>query len=68
MSEIESFFSNPGPLAEVISGFTPREAQTTMAKAVATTIKERGSLIVEAGTGTGKTFAYLAPALLSKKK
>ncbi|AEP30331.1 ATP-dependent DNA helicase [Brumicola nitratireducens] len=68
MSEIESFFSNPGPLAEVIAGFTPRDAQTTMAKAVATAIKERGSLIVEAGTGTGKTFAYLAPALLSKKK
>ena len=68
MSDITSFFSNPGPLSEVISGFTPRESQTTMAEAVAVAIKERGSLIVEAGTGTGKTFAYLAPALLSKKK
>lgn len=68
MSEIESFFSNPGPLAEIIAGFTPRESQTTMANAVADAIQERGSLIVEAGTGTGKTFAYLAPALLSKKR
>lgn len=68
MSDIASFFSNPGPLSEIISGFTPRESQTMMAEAVAKAIKDKGTLVVEAGTGTGKTFAYLAPALLSKKK
>ncbi len=68
MIDIADFFSNPGPLADVIPGFSPRAAQTEMAVAVADTIKDKGSLIVEAGTGTGKTFAYLAPALLSKKK
>lgn len=68
MSEISYFFSEQGPLAEVISGFTPRQAQTDMAEAVAEAIKSKGSLVVEAGTGTGKTFAYLAPALLSKRK
>jgi ATP-dependent DNA helicase DinG len=68
MSKIQDFFSSDGPLSEVIKGFTPRDAQTQMADAVANTIKEKGSLVVEAGTGTGKTFAYLAPALLSKKK
>ncbi|MBF7072499.1 ATP-dependent DNA helicase [Glaciecola sp. MH2013] len=68
MSDITDFFSNPGPLSDVIKGFIPRDAQTAMAEAVGEAIKNKGSLIVEAGTGTGKTFAYLAPALLSKKK
>ena len=68
MNDIADFFLNPGPLADVIPGFSPRAAQTEMAVAVAEAIKDKGALIVEAGTGTGKTFAYLAPALLSKKK
>lgn len=68
MSEISYFFSEQGPLAEVISGFTPRQAQTDMAEAVVDAIKTKSALVVEAGTGTGKTFAYLAPALLSKRR
>ena len=54
-----------GPLARQVPGFAPRLPQQRMAQAVDATLEEGGSLIVEAGTGTGKTFAYLAPALLS---
>ena len=52
-----------GPLAEVIPGFAPRDAQQRMAVAVADALQARSTLVVEAGTGTGKTFAYLAPLL-----
>src|SRR5512139_3855665 len=58
-------FSEEGPLAEALPGFRPRPEQVAMAEAVADTLEERGKLLVEAGTGTGKTFAYLVPALLS---
>ncbi len=57
-----------GPLAARIPGFAPREQQQTMAEAVADALAETAALIVEAGTGTGKTFAYLLPALLSGQK
>jgi len=56
------------PLARSIPGFTPRDQQIAFADAVAKTIAQRGQLIAEAGTGTGKTFAYLVPALLSGGK
>ena len=65
MSKISSIFSEKGQLSDAIDGFKPRQAQTDMAKAVETAIKQKDVLIVEAGTGTGKTFAYLAPALVS---
>jgi ATP-dependent DNA helicase DinG len=68
MSSIELAFSAQGKLAESIRGFKPRQPQTDMAIAVADAIEEKTSLVVEAGTGTGKTFAYLVPALMSKKK
>ena len=68
MPTINNVFSSDGLLASAIKGFVPREAQTEMAKAVKHAIETTGSLIVEAGTGTGKTFAYLAPALLSDGK
>ena len=68
MPSLEDVFSGSGLLAEAINGFKPRQAQTDMAKAVASAITNADSLIVEAGTGTGKTFAYLAPVLLSKGK
>ena len=68
MSKISSIFKKNGQLSEAIDGFKPRQAQTEMATAVETAIKQKGQLIVEAGTGTGKTFAYLAPALSSNKK
>ena len=57
-----------GPLARHLPGFAPRAAQQAMAEAVAAAMDERSTLICEAGTGTGKTFAYLVPALLSAKK
>ncbi len=52
-----------GPFARQVPGFVPRAVQQQMADAVARAIEARASLLVEAGTGTGKTFAYLVPAL-----
>lgn len=57
-----------GPFARLIPGFAPRPQQQEMAEAVACALEERSVLIAEAGTGTGKTFAYLVPALLSGQK
>jgi len=61
-------FATDGALAQKIEGFKPREPQRLMAQAVSTAIKNKQGLVVEAGTGTGKTYAYLAPALRSGKK
>ncbi len=57
-----------GPLARHIDGFAVRPEQQAMAAAVERALAERGRLVAEAGTGTGKTFAYLVPALLSGMK
>lgn len=57
-----------GALARAIEGFAPRPAQQRLAEAIAEAIRGRGELIAEAGTGTGKTYAYLVPALLSGKR
>ncbi|HEY4581442.1 MAG TPA: DEAD/DEAH box helicase, partial [Lysobacter sp.] len=57
-----------GELARNIPSFATRPAQQDLAAAVADAIDRRGTLLAEAGTGTGKTFAYLVPALLSGKK
>lgn len=65
---LDKVFAKNGVLSEVITGFTPRESQTQMAQNVEKVIHTEQSLVVEAGTGTGKTFAYLVPALLSEKK
>lgn len=62
---VRQVFAPDGPLVRDISGFTPRAGQTEMALAVARTVQGGGALVVEAGTGVGKTYAYLAPALLS---
>ncbi|MBL4942031.1 MAG: ATP-dependent DNA helicase [Colwellia sp.] len=67
MTLVAQAFSHDGALAKAIDGFSPRQAQTDMALAVAKAIEKQSSLIVEAGTGTGKTFAYLIPAFLSIK-
>ena len=56
------------PLAQRIPGFVTRPAQQRLAMAVAEAFEQRGVLLAEAGTGTGKTFAYLVPALLSGMK
>jgi ATP-dependent DNA helicase DinG len=63
-TEVERIFGAAGPLAPAVGSFRPRESQTEMAKAIAHAIGTQGTLIAEAGTGTGKTFAYLVPALL----
>jgi len=57
-----------GPFSRVIDGFAPRDVQREMAAAVEAAIADDAKLVVEAGTGTGKTFAYLVPALLSGRK
>lgn len=54
-----------GPLAEQIPGFTPRAGQQDMGARLEQVLADQSILIAESGTGTGKTFAYLVPALLS---
>ena len=65
VNQVSQAFAQEGALAKAIKGFSPRQAQTDMALDVAQAIDKQSSLIVEAGTGTGKTFAYLIPAFLS---
>src|SRR5690606_31301820 len=59
----EEIFGPEGPLARTLAGFATRAEQIAMAQHVDRALHAGGRLIVEAGTGTGKTFAYLAPAL-----
>ncbi len=71
MSLVESVrqvFAQDGVLASATDGFSPRAGQTDMAVAVAGVLQTGGVLVVEAGTGVGKTFAYLVPALLSGQR
>lgn len=63
-TEIDQLFDEHGPLSQAVGGFRPRQSQTEMAKAIASAVAQQQTLIAEAGTGTGKTFAYLVPALL----
>ena len=67
-TEFEDWLGPDGPLARAVPGFAPRVQQQRMAAAVAEALRERHTLVVEAGTGTGKTFAYLVPALLSGQR
>ncbi|RZA32844.1 MAG: ATP-dependent DNA helicase [Lysobacteraceae bacterium] len=62
--ELDRLFGAGGPLAPNVGTYKPRQAQTEMAKAIASAIDGQKVLMAEAGTGTGKTFAYLVPALL----
>jgi ATP-dependent DNA helicase DinG len=68
MTDLEEVFGPRGPLARTLAGFMPRRSQLAMAQRVALALENRAPLVVEAGTGTGKTFAYLVPALLSGKR
>jgi len=61
-------FASDGELAGAVRGFVARDSQRDMALAVFDAIVERATLVAEAGTGTGKTFAYLVPALLAGGK
>lgn len=67
-SKSTAALADAGALAQSISGFAPRPAQSRMAAAVATAMSSNEHLIAEAGTGTGKTYAYLVPALLSGQR
>jgi len=62
--EVEAFFSEGGPLAGVIPGYKPRPTQVAMARAVARTLDQGENLLVEAPTGTGKSYGYGVPAAL----
>lgn len=68
MSELTEIFGEDGALSSVIAGYSPRDGQIEMAGKIADAIDKQQHLIAEAGTGTGKTFAYLIPAILSRKK
>jgi len=63
IADLQYFFADDGPLAGTIPGYRLRPQQVEMASAVGEAIETNGVLIAEAGTGTGKTFAYLVPAL-----
>ena len=68
MTDLSEFFGENSPLKQYLPGFQPRAGQAWMAEAVTETIAGLGKLVVEAGTGTGKTFAYLLPALQSGRR
>jgi ATP-dependent DNA helicase DinG len=67
-TDISALLGADGPFARELPNFAPRAAQQAMARAVQHAIAERETLIAEAGTGTGKTYAYLVPALLSGER
>ncbi len=64
----EYWLSQDSPFAKALAGFSPRESQIELAKAIEEAIADESILVAEAGTGIGKTFAYLIPALLCGKK
>ncbi|MBN9115387.1 MAG: ATP-dependent DNA helicase, partial [Pandoraea sp.] len=59
--ELQEIFGDGGMLARTIDGYRSREPQTEMARAVAAAMDTHDTLIADAGTGTGKTYAYLVP-------
>ncbi|WP_131111047.1 ATP-dependent DNA helicase [Sulfuricystis thermophila] len=67
-ADLEKIFAADGPFDRAISGYRPRRQQIAMARDVQAAIAANQVLVAEAGTGTGKTFAYLVPALLSGGK
>ncbi|TEA78460.1 ATP-dependent DNA helicase [Allopusillimonas ginsengisoli] len=66
--EITEIFAQDGPIAQAIPGYRPRLAQQELAQAIEQALQERGTLVAEAGTGTGKTWAYLVPAFMGGGK
>jgi ATP-dependent DNA helicase DinG len=64
-ADLQEIFGAGGSLARALKGFVPRHQQLHMAERVADALAERRMLVIEAGTGTGKTFGYLVPVLLS---
>lgn len=68
MTDWEDIFGSDGPLARSLPGFSTRPEQIEMAAQVDAALRARGRLVIEAGTGTGKTYAYLVPVLLSGRR
>ena len=68
LARVRDLFAPDGPLVENLPGFVPRAQQLEMSEAVAQVLSTDETLVVEAGTGVGKTFAYLLPALASGGK
>ncbi len=66
--QVERAFAVDGPLVRAVADFEPRAGQAEMAAAVARAFEAGGVLLAEAGTGTGKTLAYLVPAILSRQR
>jgi ATP-dependent DNA helicase DinG len=67
-TSVDAVFAPGGPLSSALDGFEARPAQLEMAAAVADVFADGGVLLAEAGTGTGKTLAYLVPAILSRER
>ena len=65
---VDAAFADDGVLARAVDQFEPRDGQRAMAAAVADTLGNGGVLLAEAGTGTGKTLAYLVPAILNRQR
>ena len=62
------YLAEQGPFSELVDGFKVRENQLALSDAISSAIQQSDVLVAEAGTGIGKTFAYLVPAILSNKK
>ena len=67
-AEVDDAFADDGPLAQALPTFEPRPSQREMAAATADIFEDGGVLLAEAGTGIGKTLAYLVPAILSRQR
>src|SRR3954471_3562625 len=67
-ARVDAIFSSDGPLAQALAALDAPDGQRRMAAAVADTFDDGGVLLVEAGTGTGKTLAYLVPAILKRER
>lgn len=68
LQELSDVFSPQGPIANDVPDYRPRQAQLELARAIQETLEQRSTLVAEAGTGTGKTWAYLVPAFLGGSK
>lgn len=64
-TRVSRVYDADGPMAKILDDYRPREGQQAFAREVAKAIEAKSTLIAEAGTGTGKTFAYLVPAILA---
>lgn len=68
LQELSRIFAADGPLAGAVPDYRPRQAQLELAEAIEEALQNHSTLIAEAGTGTGKTWAYLVPAFLGGGK